>query len=98
MPKDILLSFTHFSTTSRFSLRPTSESASNTKSSANRRPDILTLFPGTNAIFSLTLSKIQLMKTLNSMGDIGHPCITSLFTLNKVDNKVPILTSASDDL
>ncbi|OMJ20035.1 hypothetical protein AYI69_g6390 [Smittium culicis] len=41
MPKDISLSLSHFSTTSRFSLRPTSESASNTKSSANRRPDII---------------------------------------------------------
>ncbi|OMJ24303.1 hypothetical protein AYI69_g4686 [Smittium culicis] len=98
MPKDISLSFAHFSTTSRFSLRPTSESASNTKSSANKRPGILILFPGTNAIFSLTLSKISLMKILNSMGDIGHPCLTPLSTLNKGDIRVPILTPASGDL
>ncbi|OMJ26199.1 hypothetical protein AYI69_g4055, partial [Smittium culicis] len=38
IPKDISLSFAHFSTTSRFSLRPNSESANNTKSSVNRRP------------------------------------------------------------
>ncbi|OMJ16838.1 hypothetical protein AYI69_g7678, partial [Smittium culicis] len=96
--KDISLSFSHFSTTSRFSLRPTYESASNTKSSANRRPGILTLFPGNIAIFSLTLSKISLMKILNSMGDIGHPCLTPLSTLNKGDIRVPILTPASGDL
>ncbi|OMJ23697.1 hypothetical protein AYI69_g4891 [Smittium culicis] len=98
IPKDISLSFAHFSTTSRFSPRPTSESASNIKPSAIKRPSILTLFTGTNAKFSLTLSKISLMKILNRLGDIGDPFLTPLSTLIKGDNKVPILTPASGDL
>ncbi|OMJ12111.1 hypothetical protein AYI70_g9307 [Smittium culicis] len=98
MPKEISLSFFHFSKIRRFSLRPTSESASNTRSSASRIPGILTLFPGINAKFSLTLSKISLIKIPNSMGNIGQPCITPLSTFKNGDIKLSILNPASDEL